>query len=88
MNNPELVTKVQQVVSILSGSGFSGEAARLQGLLDALNSGSRPRHECLSEIEGLCGVKSFGDLYVKGIEYNSWMRLLSETRTLASEQHA
>jgi len=85
MNELELEGKVQQVVLVLLGNGFSSEAERLRRALADLFNGNRPRRDCLSEIEGLCGVKSFGDLYITGIEDSAWLKLLSDVRALAKE---
>jgi hypothetical protein len=81
----ELEGKIQLVVSVLLASGFSSEAERLRRALADLFNGSRPSRDCLSEIEGLCGVKSFGDLYITGIEDSAWLKLLSDVRALAKE---
>ncbi|MBK9614256.1 MAG: hypothetical protein IPO35_01615 [Uliginosibacterium sp.] len=78
----DLGNKIKSVATVLVANGFIKEAARLQALLDALIDGSRDKQECLSEIEGLCSVKSFGDLYVKDIDDNAWLQLLSEVRVL------
>lgn len=78
----DLGSKIKSVATVLVANGFLREAARLQALLDALIDGNRDKQECLSEIEGLCGIKSFGDLYVKDIEDNAWLQLLSEVRVL------
>jgi hypothetical protein len=86
MNDLELEDKIQQVVSVLLASGFSSEAERLRRVLADLLNGSRSRRDCLSEIEGLCGVKSFGDLYITEIEDSAWLKLLSDVRFLAKER--
>lgn len=85
MNDLELEGKIQEVVAVLLGSGFSSEAERLRRALADLFNGRRPRRDCLSEIEGLCGVKSFGDLYVTGIDDAAWLKLLSDVRVLAKD---
>jgi hypothetical protein len=78
----DLSEKVQQVESILIRNGFTKEAAQIRGLLDALLGHSKRRSEWLVEIRNLCGVKSFGDLYIEGIGDSEWLQLLSEVRQL------
>lgn len=83
MSTQEFADKVRKVSAILDSSGFAAEADRLLRLLNDVVPGAASRVACLEEIEGLCGIKSYGDLYVPAIDDSAWLKLLSEVRVLA-----
>lgn len=83
MSIQELANKVQQVASILKAGGFPVEALRLQKLLNEAATNSTNKNRCLLEIEGLCGVKVFGDFYITALDDKAWLKILSEIRVIA-----
>lgn len=82
MDKPRLLQELhfaaQPVVAELEASEFIELADRLSACIARAEGGdSAGRNAALREIAGLCHIKAFGDIYVKGPTEHEWLSMLT-----------
>jgi hypothetical protein len=72
-------SNITKVISILRDNSFEQEANHLEGLLEQLSSNDEELcKNASSEVQGLCQVRSYGNLNIKTMNGWKWNSMLDK----------
>jgi len=74
----------ERVVETLKENGHADLASQLDSHIEHLESeDSEVREEAQNEIQGMCNIRSLGDLNIETISYSEWGRMLEKLNRFA-----
>lgn len=72
---------VNLVINALEDNGYSKEASDLKKLLEEIESeDSKIKTNAINKVEGLCSIRSFGNLHISTMNGWAWNSLLGKLK--------
>ena len=84
----KIVDLKNRVCSLLRESSFDEEATQIDSIIDRIIDPEEiNKKKYIEEIVSRCNIRWLGDYYIKGVTYNSWVKLISNLEIEAKKYY-